>query len=142
MSLISFVTEALIIVHGIRTKLICIKLGTKLYFTKIKVSKYYLEKGYLIHVMVHQQINFITLSSFCLLSKTLFPTLVLNWNRQSSWMDYQTKLNENTDTFYIAFQVLNVNIIINFFNMQSRGLLFFIALHRFLHQQISYFTTF
>ena len=56
-------------------------------------------------------------------------------------MEYQGKLNESTHLFYIVFQVLKVPLI-NFCIVQSPGLLVLIVLHQFLHQQMSFFTTF
>ena len=44
--------QALIIIHGIRAKLIGIKLGTKHVIYVPKVSKFFEEKGYLAYVMV------------------------------------------------------------------------------------------
>ena len=55
-------------------------------------------------------------------------------------MEYQAKLNENTHPLYIAFQVLKVPKKIH--EMQPTGLLLLIVLHLFLHQQISFVTTF
>ena len=52
----------LLLSFSIRGKLISIKLGTKHYIPKI--SKFYVEKGYLVYVMAHQQITFSTLNRF------------------------------------------------------------------------------
>ena len=63
-------------VHWIRGKLIGIKLGTKHYMSKI--SKFFVEKGYLVYIRVHQQKSFSILNRFCqLISKTLPPTQFL-----------------------------------------------------------------
>ena len=49
-----------------------------------KVSKFYVEKGYLVYVRAHQ-ITFSTVNRFCQLSKTLPQSLVLIGHNQAAW---------------------------------------------------------
>ena len=56
-------------------------------------------------------------------------------------MEYQAKLNERIHPFYTVFQVLKV--LPKFFhNTVTRSFTVLIVLHQFLHQQMSFFTTF
>ena len=62
-------------------------------------------------------------------------------------MESQAELNESSNHCYIVFQVLKVHLVTFFvccffFSIQSTGLLVLIVLHQFLHQPISFFTTF
>ena len=71
-------------------------------------------------VSEHQQITFLMLNRFCHKSNScsLF----------TSWMEFQTKLNEKYMLFFIVFQVLTV-FLIKIFKKQSPVLLFLVVLH-------------
>ena len=72
--------------HKTRSKLIGFKLGTK---HIPKINRFYVENGYLVHVMAHQQINFSRLNKFCQLSKTLLPPPALRGHNHAGWNSKQ-----------------------------------------------------
>ena len=68
------------------------------------------------NVRTHQQITFISLNRFCLLSDILHPLLIINEHNQAGW--------ENTHPFQILFQVLKV--LIKIYKIQRPGPFFFL----------------
>ena len=82
-----------------------------------------------------QQITFIMLNRFCLLSKPP-PPLFLNRQNQDGWNTNQNQM-KNTHSFYIVFEVLKVLYII-ICKIQLLDLLF-LVLCQILHHQISSF---
>ena len=82
----------------------------------------------------HQQIAFVMLSRFCLLSKTpLTSPVPLSYNamentgRNGSWMEYQPKLNQKYIPFCLAFQILKV-LLIKVYKIQPIQFFYFLFL--------------
>ena len=124
-------------IRGIRGHVNWYQIGNEAYYIP-KISKFYVESN-LVYVSTHQQITFSMLNRFCQLSKTRPPPQFLVDIIMLE--EYQAKLNESTHLFYIVFQVLKVLLIFSFI-IQSPVLSVLIVLHQFLHQQMSFFTTF
>ena len=78
--------------HETWGKIIGIKLGTKHIYIP-KISKFYIEKGYLIYARVHQEITLSRLNRFCQLSKTLLPPPVLQLFESHNHAGWNIKQN-------------------------------------------------
>ena len=74
-----------------------------------------------------QQITFVMLNGFCLLSNPLPPNPpLLNGQSQDGWNTNQNQL-KNTPLFHIVFEVLKA-VFIKICKMQPQDLLFLVAL--------------
>ena len=105
-----------------------------------KISKFCVEKGYLVYVRAHQQITFSTLNRFCqFISKTLPPTQFLTDIIMLDGLPSKIKWKYTFFLHCISSFEGTSHIC---FIIQSPGLLVLIVLHQFLHQQMSFFTTF
>ena len=90
-----------------------------------KISKFYVEKGYLVYIRVHQQITFNTLNRFCQLSKILPPPPGLSGHNHAGW---NTKQNYMKVHFFFTLNLKFWRYFsFIFFIIQSPGLLLLIV---------------